>query len=217
MKYKYALFDLDGTLTDPYKGITKSVKYALEKLGFPIPEEKEMKRYIGPPLYFSFTHFDKMSDAQAHEAIIKYRERFETVGLYENSLLDGCRDCLEKIRSAGIILAVATSKPENMAVRILEHFRIAEYFAFIGGATRTLERSTKSEVIEYVLNTLEITKKHEAVMIGDRSHDIEGAKENELDSIGLLCGYGDREELNAAGADYIFDALEDLTEFLTAE
>lgn len=217
MRYKYALFDLDGTLTDPYEGITKSVLYALGKMNIEPPKDIDLKQYIGPPLYYSFTHFNDMNNEQAHETIKFFRERYTTVGLYENALLPDTVAALKKMRDSGITLAVATSKLENIAVRVLTHFGIDEYFTLIAGALSTDSRSEKGEVVKYALETLGVADKTEAVMIGDRYHDIDGARENDIDSIGVLCGYGDREELNKAGADYVFDNLADLADFITAE
>ena len=209
---QYLLFDLDGTLTDPMVGITKSVQYALRHYGIEEPDLKKLCPFIGPPLKDSFMKYYGFSSERATEAITIYREYFSKTGLYENMEYPGIRDLLATLKAAGKHLYVATSKPELFSKQILEHFRLAEYFDFIGGANMDETRVRKGDVIRYVLEENQITELDKVVMIGDREHDIIGAKENSLESIGVLYGYGDREELSAAGADVIVETIRELGE-----
>lgn len=212
---QYLLFDLDGTLTDPMVGITKSVQHALRYYGIEEPNLTKLCPFIGPPLKESFMKFYEFSAEQATEAIEKYREYFSETGLFENMEYPGIRDMLASLSASGKKLYVATSKPELFSKQILDHFRLAEYFEFIGGAKMDETRVRKGDVIRYVLEENQITNLDQVVMIGDREHDIIGAKENGIDSIGVLYGYGDREELESAGADWIVDTIKELGNLLT--
>ena len=198
---KYLLFDLDGTLTDPKDGITKSVQYALRKFG--IEEECEnLISFIGPPLLDSFMEFYGFDIEKAELAIKYYRERFSTIGLLENSVIDGIPEVLSKLKEHGYIMAVATSKPTHFAVPICEKFNLSEYFHLIIGSELDGTRTKKSEVICEVLKQLGAAP-GQAVMIGDRKHDIIGAKESGTTSIGVTFGYAKDGELKKAGADFI--------------
>lgn len=206
-RYRYLFFDLDGTVTDPMQGITRSVDYALNHFGIVVNDLRELCPFIGPPLKDSFMEFYQFTEKQAEEAVEKYRERYTETGLYENEAYPEIADFLEKARRQGYKLMMATSKPDVLAKRILEHFHLDNYFLFVGGSGMDGSRYTKADVIEYVLNENGITDLSEVVMIGDRKHDIIGAKTVGIDSIGVLYGYGDREELTAAGADYIVEDI----------
>lgn len=212
---QYILFDLDGTLTDPMVGITKSVQYALCAYGIEETDLKKLCPFIGPPLRDSFMKFYGFSESQATEAIGKYREYFSVTGLFENMEYPGIRDLLAGLKAMGKKLYVATSKPELYSRQILEHFRLAEYFEFIGGANMDETRVKKGDVIRYVLEENHITDSGEVVMIGDREHDIIGAAENKIDSIGVLYGYGTYEELEQAGAGQIVKTVKELDHLLT--
>lgn len=205
MGKRYILFDVDGTLTDPMVGITKSVQYALRRYGIEEPDLEKLTPFIGPPLVDSFMGCYGFSEKQAREAVLVYREYYTVKGILENKELPGVREMLERLKAAGKKLYVATSKPEPFAKRVLEHFRLDSYFALIGGADMEETRVRKGDVIRYVMDKAGIREeeKPETVMIGDRKHDILGAKENSLESIGVLFGYGSREELEQAGADWI--------------
>ena len=210
---QYILFDLDGTLTDPMVGITKSVQYALKHYGIEENDLKKLCLFIGPPLKDSFMEYYGFSEEKAAEAITVYREYFSETGLFENMEYSGIRDVLAELKAAGKRLYVATSKPELFSKQILEHFRLTEYFDFIGGANMDETRVKKGDVIRYVLEENQITDLDQVVMVGDRKHDILGAKEHGLDSVGVLYGYGSREELQSAGADWIVDTVEELGQF----
>lgn len=200
MQQKYLLFDLDGTLIDPGEGITNSVAYALGKFDIHIEDRRELYPYIGPPLTDSFMSYHGLSAAQAAEALEYYREYFSVKGIYENIPYDGISALLEDLQSKGYTLLVATSKPEEFTVQILQHFSLDKYFSFVAGNTLDESRPTKASVIAYLCERYLDICADNALMIGDRKYDIEGAKKNGLPSIGVLYGYGSREELEAAGA-----------------
>ncbi len=213
-EYKYILFDLDGTLTDPAVGITRSVAYALEKFGIKVDDISTLNHFIGPPLLDSFMEDYGFSEEKAQTAIDYYRERFRVKGLYENVVYNGVSDMLETLKKSGKELILATSKPEPFAKEIMRHFGLDKYFLFIAGSNFDGTRTAKSEVIEYALENAGVTDKISCIMIGDRKHDILGAQKTQLDSIGVLYGYGSREELETAGATYIAETVKDVTKLI---
>ena len=204
------LFDLDGTLTDPGLGITNSVMYALRKFGINVSDRSQLYPFIGPPLRDSFRVYYGFSDEQCERAVRYYREYFKKSGMFENEVYDGICELLTRLKASGRTLVVATSKPEVFALEILRHFDLYKYFDFVAGATLNDVRNQKADIIKYALETLNITEKKSAIMIGDRKHDIIGAKETGLDSIGVLYGYGTYDELKNAGATYIADTPADI-------
>jgi len=204
---KYVLMDLDGTITDPAIGITKSVQYALSHFGIFVEDRTLLYPFIGPPLKESFMEYYHLTEEQATIAINKYREYFADKGLYENEVYDGMKMFLQTCCEQEKILLVATSKPTPFAEKILEHFHLRHYFKAVYGSNLDGTCSAKEEVIRYALSSQQIKDMSKAVMIGDRKHDIEGAKKNELNSIGVLYGYGSREELAKAGADSIVNDI----------
>ncbi len=214
MGYHYILFDLDGTLTDPVVGITNSVMYALKKYGIEVSNRSELYKFIGPPLWDSFESYYGFSREEAKNAVEYYREYYREKGIYENSVYDGIEDLLKRLKEKNKILIVATSKPEVFAKQILVHFDIAKYFTYIAGSNLDGTRVKKGEIIKYALENCNITDLSKAIMIGDREHDIFGAKEVGISSIGVLFGYGDREELEKAGADFIVATVEDIGKVL---
>lgn len=214
MEKQYVLFDLDGTLTDPMVGITRSVQYALKYYGIEESVLEKLCPFIGPPLKDSFMKFYDFSEEQAEEAIGKYREYFSVTGIFENKVYDGIEEMLGQLRDRGKALIVGTSKPEEFAVQILDHFRLSGYFDFICGADMEEKRVRKGDVIAYALGKTSIEDLKKAVMVGDKEHDIIGAKENHIDSVGVLFGYGGREELEKAGADRIAGTVKELGQIL---
>lgn len=208
--YRTVLFDLDGTLTDPGEGITNSVAYSLKKFGIDVADKKELYKFIGPPLVDSFMNYYGFSEEKAELAVKYYREYFRDTGIFENRVYDGIPELLAEIKESGRKIVLATSKPEEFAKRILVHFELDKYFDVAAGATMDTSRSKKSDVIKYALELCGNPDKTQTVMIGDRKHDIIGAKQNGLDSIGVLYGYGDFDELHAAGADYIAESVADI-------
>ncbi len=210
MGYRYCLFDLDGTLTDPGIGITNSVMYALEKFGIHVSDRAELFSFIGPPLGESFRRQFGFFEEQAQKAVEYYREYFRPKGIFENSVYEGIPELLKKLRENHITVALATSKPYEFAVRILEHFELKQYFDYIGGATMDGRISKKADVIAHLLDEFGNVDKAEVLMIGDRAQDVEGARANGLHSAGVLWGYGSAEELQGAGADYLAAKPEEL-------
>lgn len=209
-KYSYVLFDLDGTVTDPEEGITKSVQYALQHFSIEVQERRELYKFIGPPLKDSFMEFYGFTEQQAGEALLKYRERFEVTGWRENVVYDGMEKLLRHLRRRGKRIMLATSKPEVFAEQILVYFGLRDYFDFVGGASLDGRRNYKADVIRYVLDANGISSREKAVMVGDRKFDILGAKEFGLETVGVLYGYGDREELTTAGADHLVGSVAEL-------
>ncbi|MCQ2591244.1 MAG: HAD family hydrolase [Treponema sp.] len=212
--FDYIFFDLDGTLTDPAEGITNSFKHAFKCFGMESPDYKTLLTFIGPPLPVTFKDFCGFDDQKTAEAVVKYREYFADKGLFENKVYEGIPRLLEDLRSAGKRLAVATSKPEIYSLRIMEHFDLSKYFDFICGSNMDETRGNKAQVIAYALEKCGVSDKSKVLMVGDRHHDIDGAKLNGLKSCGVLFGYGNREELEEAGADYIVDSVQALGKFL---
>ncbi|MGN0298196.1 MAG: HAD family hydrolase [Lachnospiraceae bacterium] len=217
MDKQYILFDLDGTLTDPMVGITKSVQYALKHFGIEVNDLKKLTPFIGPPLKDSFMERYDFSEEEAEEAVRIFREYFVPQGMFENEPYEGIKDFLEHLVDAGKVLFVATSKPVDFAERILEKFDLDQYFEYICGATIDEKRTSKIDVIAYLIEECQLIDMDELIMVGDTKYDIWGAKEFGIRSVGVLYGYGDRDELEEAGADYIAKNLEELEEILLEE
>ncbi len=195
-------FDLDGTLTNPKPGITRSIQYALQKLDHPtMPTEDELTWCIGPPLRASFVRL-LGAETSADLAVSYYRERFSDVGLYENGVYDGIGDVLTSLRASGHRLFVATSKPHVFAERIINHFGLRNHFERVFGSELDGTRVDKSHLLEYALKEASVDPA-KTLMIGDRSHDMIGAKNNGMKGIGVLYGYGSRDELLQAGAHHV--------------
>lgn len=213
--YSTILFDLDGTLTDPKVGITKSVQYALSKLGIHEPDLDKLTCFIGPPLRLTFQQAYHFSPSDTQRAVDHYREYFKTDGMYENVLYNGIPRLLKMLKREFVNLVVATSKPTVFAKQILHHFDIEQFFDHVVGSNLDGTRSTKTEIIECAMRLYPDLSTTGFVMIGDREHDIIGANDNGIDSIGVLYGYGTREEFNQAKATYVVDSVEDLCELLS--
>ena len=192
-------FDLDGTLSDPKIGITASIQYALQKFDIPVPSQDELAWCIGPPLHASFKALLGTTDADADRAVEFYRERFGDVGLYENTLYAGIEETLTAVAAAGRRLFVATSKPHVFADRIIDHFGLRRHFGRVFGSELDGTRVHKTDLLRYALEETS-TDPARAMMIGDRKHDIIGAANNGIATIGVLYGYGSRAELVEAGA-----------------
>ncbi|WP_206911761.1 HAD family hydrolase [Enterococcus sp. DIV0849a] len=214
MHYKTILFDLDGTITDSGEGIINSVIYALKKMNLNVPNQNDLFSFIGPPLSDSFKNLYHLDDQFTEQAVGYYREYYQAKGMYENHLYEGILEVLTDLQQAGCTLYIATSKPEIYAKQILAHFKLDRYFVGIYGASLNGERSKKGDVIRYALNSAGITDLNKTLMIGDRSHDMIGAKENRLACIGVLYGFGDQVELETAGADYIAETPEDIEKII---
>jgi phosphoglycolate phosphatase len=213
--YHTLLFDLDGTLTDSQEGILNCIRFATEKMGFEMPEDTQ--RFLGPPLYQSFAEFLGMNEEQVNEAVRIFRERYSTVGLFENRVYDGIPEMLQRLKDGGMRLMVATSKPQAYAVRILEKFGLLPCIEIIGGAGLDGTRNYKHEVIEYVFAESGISDRSGVLMIGDRKQDVLGAHKTGLKCMGVLWGYGSYEELHDAGADLIAKTPKEAADMLLGQ
>ena len=211
--FKYIFLDLDGTLTDPYLGITNSVKYALKKFNIDSTNE-QLKVFIGPPLRDSFHRYYNMNPDEAELAVKYYREYFSTVGLFENELYSETVKVLQELKNLNLTLVLATSKPEKFSIEILKHFGLYKYFDFCACATMDKSREKKSDIIKYAIDSLNITDLDSILMVGDRFHDIVGAKANNIKSCYVTYGYGSIEEAKEFKAEYIIDKFSDLVEII---
>lgn len=208
------LFDLDGTLTESGIGIMNGAVYALSKFGIEVKDRDELRRFIGPPLVWSFKEFYGFTDEQALEAEKIFRDYYSEKGMFENAVYDGVHETLGELKRRGYTLMVATAKPEFYAIPILEHFDLKQYFDFVGGALMEAGRKNKVEVLQYVLEHEKLIDLDKVLMVGDRYHDVEGAHAVGIECAGVLYGYGDREELEKAGAEYIVEKAENLLDIL---
>ncbi len=228
--FRFVLFDLDGTLTDPKEGICKCVQYALKAQNIDEPDLDKLEPFIGPPLKNSFMDFYGMDEEHAIAAVEKYRERFSTIGLYENELYPGMKECLQSFKSHGIKLAVASSKPKEFVDRILKHFQIEEYFDVVCGSEKNGKKVEKPDVMREAISKLfhvreesvadkskNIIPWDDILMVGDRKFDVEGAKAFGIKCVGVSYGYATEGELEAAGADFITDELEELHRYITGK
>lgn len=220
--FSYLLFDLDGTLTDPKKGICTCVQYALHRMGIEEPDLDALEPYIGPPLLDSFMEFHGLSEEQALQAIAYYRERFRNTGIFENEVYPGTEQMLAACQNAGAFMAIASSKPGVFVQRILDHFHLASYFDVVVGSELDGTRGKKEEVVQEALRQLhelrgETLTRENTAMVGDRKFDLQGAKANGIVGVGVSFGYAPQGELEAEGADYIADTMRQLQRYLTDE
>lgn len=212
--YKAILFDLDGTLTDSGEGIMKSVQYALEKIGKPEPNLEKLRVFVGPPLLKQFMEYADLDEATGRQAVDFYRERYTPVGVYENSLYPGIEEMLAGLKARGYKLGIASSKPEHFVRIVLEYFKIKEYFDVIVGSEMDGTRTNKAEVLEEALRRFGMEKHREQViLVGDREHDILGARKAGLDCVAVSWGYGSMEELTKAEPLKIVNSAEELLDF----
>ena len=212
--YKYVLFDLDGTLTNPAEGITNSVVYALKKYGIEVEDKRELYKFIGPPLIDSFMEYYGFSKEKAIQAVEYYREYFSVKGLYENKVYECVKEMLISLKKAGKSLVIASSKPEKFVKEILRFFDLLKFFDFVAGASMDEKRSSKDAVIAYAIENCPEINGSTAVMVGDRSHDVLGAKVFGIDCIGVTYGFGGREELEKSGAKYLAHNPEEFLNFV---
>ena len=212
--YKAILFDLDGTLTDSGEGITKSVQYALEKIGKPEPDLEKLRVFVGPPLLEQFEQYAGIDRETARKAVEIYRERYAPIGVYENELYPGIQELLSGLKQRGYKLAIASSKPENFVRIVAEYFHIDSYFVEMVGSEPNGERTNKTEVIEEALKRLGLSKHREQVlMVGDKEHDVFGARRAGLECVAVSYGYGTKEELENAHPLKIVNSTEELLDF----
>ncbi len=214
MKYTHLFFDLDGTVIDSSPGITKSVVYALQKLGLTPPPEKELLCFIGPPLEYGFMTFCGLDRDTAKKAVSLYRENYRAGAMLDCRVYDGIEHLLKKATEAGLCCVLATCKPHIYANAILEHHGLAHYFSFVSGPELDGTRGEKHQVIEHAMERLGIAERSKVLMLGDRKNDADGARLCSIDCAGVLWGFGTKEELTDAGAKYLFDEPLSLEEFL---
>lgn len=213
MRYTTLLFDLDGTLTDPYEGITRCVQYALAKQGIEVADRQDLRGFIGPPLKAAFADFHDMSEAEARQAVDDYRERFAQLGMFENRLYDGIVELLAALRASGRQLFVATSKPWFFARKIVQHFELDDYFGKVYGSELDGKRAEKSSLIAYILREQKL-RPDETLMIGDRHFDLLGAQHNGVPCAAVGYGYGSKTELMSASPDFYFDTPAEMADCL---
>lgn len=212
--YKAILFDLDGTLTESGEGITKSVQYALEKLGKPEEDLDALKVFVGPPLMEQFMKYADLDEETARRAVEIYRERYSTIGIFENRPYPGVAHMLEELKKKGYVLAVASSKPEYFVKKILAHFELEEYFEEAVGSEMNGSRTNKTEVIEETLRRLHLENhRNQVLMVGDKEHDILGARKAGVECLAVSYGYGTMEELTEAKPLQIADSAEEVLDF----
>lgn len=210
MSYTYLLFDLDGTLTDSGPGIMNAAFYALKQFGIEETAPEKLRRFVGPPLHDSFSRFYGMSEADMKEAVRLFRVYYRPIGIFENTPYPGIRDFLLELRKRGKKLAVATSKPMEMAERVLRHFDLYDCFDVHCAGTEDESRNQKWQIVSDALTQLGVEDRSQALMIGDREQDVLGAAKNGIDCAGVLWGYGSRQEFETAGAAYIVENYEEL-------
>ncbi len=211
---EYVFLDLDGTLTDPMLGITNSVMHALKRFSIEENDREKLTCFIGPPLMDSFMNYYGFNKSQAREALGFYREYFSVKGIYENRVYHGCEAFLSSLVHSGKKVVLASSKPEEYAKRILDHFSLSQHFHFIGGSDTEETKVKKEDVISYCLKEIGHPAIAHCVMVGDRKHDIIGAKAHGMACIGVTYGFGSLEELKTAGADYIATTFDEIKEIL---
>ena len=214
--YKVILFDLDGTLTESGEGITKSVQYALEKIGKPEDNLEKLKIFVGPPLKEQFMKYAGLDEETGRLAVEIYRERYSVKGIFENKVYDGVEEMLNILKKQGYILAVSSSKPEVFVRQILDYFHLSQYFTEIVGSEIGGKRTNKSEVIEETLLRLGYTNKRDSVlMVGDREYDILGARQAGIECVAVSYGYGPKEELEEAKPLKIVNSADELVDFFS--
>lgn len=214
MRYREIFFDLDGTLTDPFEGITKLVQRSLTYFGIDVKDRSELKCFIGPPLWESYMKYYGLTKEEAEEAVVRYREYFSVKGLYENQVYEGIPELLTHLKNKGLRLTVATSKPWIFSEKILDKFDLSKYFTFLSGSELDGTRVNKADVIEYAIDSLGIENRDDILMIGDRKHDVLGAHKCGIKAVGVLWGYGDRAEHEECSADYIAATLDELEKII---
>lgn len=214
MKYTTILFDLDGTLTDPFEGITKSVRHAAAHFGFEEPDLNSLRHFIGPPLREELRDTYSLTEEESYKAIEIYRERFSTVGLYENKLFDGVPELLSALKQNGATLAIASSKPQEFVKKILIHFGIDNFFDLIVGSEMDGKRTNKSECVAYALKLLGNIDLSKTVMVGDRHHDAYGASDSGIDFVAVSYGFSEDREFDTLPHVAIADSVSELHNIL---
>ncbi len=213
-KYKYLLWDLDGTIVNTFEGITKSFAKALESYGIYVKDMNELSCVIGPPLYDAFVQFFGFSDKDANDGVAKYRERYNKTYIEESELYDGIKETIQALSSLGFKHILATAKPQHFAEGLLSHYGLIDEFTFVAGASLDKSRNSKTKVLDYILKTLNLEDVSELVMIGDREFDLKGANQFGIDAIGVLWGFGSYDELNQSPHIYLAKDAKDLYNYI---
>lgn len=214
MNKEFIVFDLDGTLTEPKEGITKSIRYALSKMGIEVNDLDSLVKYIGPPLIPCFMQDFNMTEAEARQALMFYRERYIEKGMFENVMYEGIEELLSSLKKAGKTLILATTKPTPQAEGVLNYFNLTKYFDVIGGANLAETVVEKPDVMREAFKKVKDLDLEKTVMVGDRKYDVLGAKAHNIPCIGVLYGHGSREELESFGADILVSSVKELSELL---
>ncbi len=212
-KYKYVLFDLDGTILNTFEGVTRSFAYALEHYGIYVKDLKELTPVLGPPLYDAFVSMYGFSHDSAIEAVAKYRERYSVKFVEESKLYPGIKDTIRKLSEDGFNLVIATSKPEHFARNLLDHYALTQYFSFFACASLDKSRDSKEKVLKYLIDELNLNPK-EAVMVGDRKFDLTGAAHFGIDAIGVLYGFAPDGELEKSPNVYLAKDADELYNYI---
>lgn len=203
-RYNYVLFDFDGTVVNTGEGILKSLQYSFREMGDEVPTRDELKKFIGPPVYYSFTRFYSIGEDKVGDYIKKYREKYKREGIYECELYSNMLPLLSALKDSGVILAVASSKPEHLIYDVADYLDITKYFdAIVGVKTDDSNHSSKTGLILEAMEKLNVSDKSQVLMVGDRHYDISGAKGAGVASCGCLWGYGNKEEFIECEADFV--------------
>ena len=214
-KYDYVLFDFDGTVTDTGEGILKSLQYSFEAMGHEIPDLKDLKKFIGPPIHYSYTTFYGVSEEEVGDYIKKYRERYREKGIYECYVYEGMRETIEALRRHAVKIGIASSKPVSLIYDVMNYLGITELFDEVTGVTvDDSNHSGKTFLVEGCMEKLGVTDKTKVLMVGDRKFDLDGAAGAGVDSCAVLFGYGSKEEFIEHNATYIIEKAEDLLEIV---
>lgn len=212
---QYIFFDLDGTLVDSYPGITKSIQYAMQELGKDVPPAESLVPCIGPPLITSFTEMLGLSESEGEKAVDLYRERYNVKGMYELEIYEGIQETLQSLSDKGFTLFVATSKPQIVAQKIVEHCKLSHHFRKVYGAGLDGQHKEKDSLLAHLLETENIDPAN-AVMVGDRKFDMIGSVKNKLTPLGVTYGFGSAEELNNSGARFLAHSPGDILDIVTS-
>lgn len=212
-KYDYVIFDFDGTVVDTGEGILKSLQYSFEQMGHEVPDMSDLRKFIGPPIHYSYTHFYGISEDEVGEYIRKYRERYKIKGIYESVLYSGMKELLDELKKRGVKLGIASSKPEHLIYSVADYLDVTEMFdAIVGVKIDDSNHSTKTGLVLEAMRKLGATDKKKVMMVGDRCFDIDGAAGAGVVSCGALWGYGNQEEFEAHNADFIVKTPLDILE-----
>lgn len=213
--YSYVIFDFDGTVVDTGEGILKSLQYSFEQMGHEVPDLFDLKKFIGPPIHYSYVTFYGIAEAEVEQYIKKYRERYRKIGIYECFIYDGVLETIKALKKNGVKIGIASSKPISLIYDVMDYLKITEYFdAVVGTQFDDSNHPGKTDLVLESMQKLSDTDKKRTLMVGDRYFDIDGATGAGVDSVGVTYGYGSREEFMEHGATYIIDNAKELLNIL---